>query len=154
MDTLTRNAGELCQRDVAVAYRFTALDEAARVMRERHVGCLVVVDETAQGRIVCGMLTDRDIVTSVMAKGVNPATVRVGDVMSEDVATARAEDTPQALAALMQRRGVRRVPVVGAGGALLGVISADDLLHALGETLQALASVMGEQRRREAQLRP
>ncbi len=154
MSTITRSAGELCNREVAVAFRFTALDEAARAMRERHVGCLVVVDETAGGKVVAGMLTDRDIVTAVVAKSVDLATVRVGDVMSEDVATVREEDTLQDLVALMQRRGVRRVPVTDAGNRLLGVVAVDDLLFELGETLLALASVVGTQRVREERVRP
>lgn len=154
MSTIPRTAGELCNRDVAVVFRFTALDEAARVMRERHVGSLVVVDEIVSGRLVAGILTDRDIVTAVVAKSVDLATVRVGDVMTEDVACVRAGDSLQDLVALMQRRGVRRVPVTDAGNHLLGVVSVDDLLRALGDTLQALAMVSNAQRRREERLRP
>ena len=67
------NAGDICTRDVAFVYRSTPVDDAARLMREHHVGSVVVVDETDQGRVVVGMLTDRDIVTGIVAKDVDPA---------------------------------------------------------------------------------
>src|SRR3990172_12628772 len=66
------NVGEICNRIVMFAYRGTSLTDAARLMREHHVGSLVVVDETAQGRVPVGMLTDRDIVVAAVAGGGGP----------------------------------------------------------------------------------
>lgn len=71
-------AGEICSRIVVVAERDTPLFDAARRMREQHVGCLVVVDESSAGRIVVGMLTDRDSVTGVLAKAVDAAKLASG----------------------------------------------------------------------------
>jgi CBS domain-containing protein len=81
----TLNAGEVCNRIVVVAERETTVPAAAPRMREQHVGWLVVVEETGSGRRVIGMLTDRDIVTGVIAKAVDPAKLRVEDVMTTDV---------------------------------------------------------------------
>lgn len=149
-----RTAGDLCTRDVATAMRSTALNEAARQLRERHVGCLVVVDETADGRVVVGMLTDRDIVTAVVAREVSPLMLRVADVMSEDVTTVSETASLHDALALMRHRRVRRLPVVEAGGMLVGLLSTDDLTHMLAGELQSLAEVLRGQRQLEQMVRP
>lgn len=154
MTTRTSTAGAICMRDVAHVFRSTALDEAARVMRERHVGCLVVVDETPDGRVVAGLLTDRDIVTAVVAKGLDAATLRAGDVMTEDVATVREDDALHDVIATMRHHRVRRVPVTAAQERLVGLIALDDVLHVLANDLLALAQTAGEQTRVEQLVRP
>lgn len=127
--------GEICSRVVVFAERELPLSEAARLMREQHVGSLVVVDETAAGRVPVGMVTDRDIVVAVVAKDLDPRTVSVGDAMSEDVATARETDSEFEVLRLMRRRGIRRVPVVGADGTLAGLVTLDDIVGLLAEEL-------------------
>lgn len=149
-----RTVGDLCTRDVVTVSRATALNEAARLLRTRHVGCLVVVDETTDGRIAVGMLTDRDIVTAVVAREVSPLMLRVADVMSEDVATVHENASLQDALALMRHRCVRRMPVVEPGGMLVGLLSTDDLTRLLAGELQALAEVLGGQRPLEQMKRP
>jgi CBS domain-containing protein len=139
-------AGEVCTREVTFAYKGTALNEAARLMREHHVGSLVVVEETGGGRAVVGMLTDRDIVTSVVARDVDAGTLRVEDVMSADLVTAREGDSVMDVLASMKRKGVRRIPVTGPQGHLVGLVAADDLLKIIAEELNALAQALGGQR--------
>ena len=146
-----RTAGDVCTRDVVVAFRSTALNEAARAMRERHVGSLVVVEETAEGRVVCGMLTDRDIVTAVVAKDADAATLRVGDVMTEDVTTVREGDSLHDVIALMRHR---RVPVTAAQERLVGVLAADDVIRLVAEELHGLTQALAEQPRVEQLVRP
>jgi CBS domain-containing protein len=85
-------AGELCNREVVIAYRDTRLGEAARLMREHHVGSLVVVVDRLSERVPVGILTDRDIVVAVVAKGLDPRTLTVGDVMAGELLTVREED--------------------------------------------------------------
>ena len=68
------DAADLCVRDVAYVHKSTALNEAARQMREFHVGSLVVVEDNGKDRVVVGMLTDRDIVTAVVARDLNAST--------------------------------------------------------------------------------
>jgi CBS domain-containing protein len=149
-----RTVGDLCTRDVVTVSRATALNEAARLLRNHHVGCLVVVDETTDGRIAVGMLTDRDIVTAVVAKEVSPLMLRVADVMSEDVATVNENASLQDALALMRHRRVRRMPVVEAGGMLVGLLSTDDLTRLLATELQSLAEVLGGQQQLEQMKRP
>ena len=147
-------AGDLCIRNVAVTFRSAVLVDAARTMRNAHVDSLVVVDDTPEGRLVAGMLTDRDIVTAVVARDVDAATLRVGDVMTEDVVTVREDDTVHDVLATMQRRRVRRVPVTGAQHRLVGVIAADDLLRLLCDELARVAQLFGEQVKVEQITRP
>jgi CBS domain-containing protein len=146
-------AGDICTRQVAVAYKSMALNEAARLMRERHVGCLVAVEETGAGPIVVGMLTDRDIVTAVVAKDMDAATLRVDDVMTRDILTAREGDSVLDVLASMRRKAVRRIPVTGAKGQLIGLVAADDLLGLIADELHTLVQALAAQPRVEQQSR-
>ena len=146
--------GEACTRSVTIAFGTTPLNGAARLMRENHVGSLVVVDETGGKPIVIGMLTDRDIVTSVLASDLDCSTLTVEDVMSTDVVTVREDDSLIDVMQIMRRKGVRRVPVVGAEGELLGLVTLDDLLEILAQELGLLVSAIETEAQRERRLRP
>lgn len=149
----TLNAGEICNRIVVVAERETGLFAAAERMREQHVGSLVVVDKTGAGRLVVGMLTDRDIVTGVIAKEVDPAVLRVEDVMSTDVVTVT-ESTPFAeLLSTMRRHGLRRLPVVDEHQVLVGLLTLDDVLEVMAEQMHTLVQAIESEQRRERRVR-
>ncbi|MDH4059376.1 MAG: CBS domain-containing protein [Aquincola sp.] len=146
-------ASEICNRIVVVAERSTTVLAAAHRMREQHVGCLVIVEEAALGRRVVGMLTDRDIVTAVIAKAVDPGKLRVEDVMSAEVITA-AESAPFAeLLATMRRQGLRRLPIVDAKGMLVGLVTLDDLLELMAEQMRTLVQAIGTEQQRERRTR-
>ena len=144
---------ELCSRSVVVTERKTSIEEAARLMREHHVGSLVVVDEDARGRKPVGILTDRDIAIEVVAVGVAPASVTVGEVMAPELVTATLDDEPWQTIQRMRKKGVRRVPVVDAEGLLAGIVSVDDLLEIVSEELDGLVKVIAAELRREARTR-
>lgn len=155
MNTSFSNAGGICTRSVVVAYSAMSVAEAARLMSERQVGCLVVVDEPApHRRTVVGMLTDRDIVTAVVARDADPHSLSVAETMSRNPACAREEDALLDVLALMRRRGVRRLPVTGAQGELIGLVALDDVLEIVAEELQALSEAVGANIRRAPALRP
>jgi len=145
--------GEICTRNVAIAFRKTTLSGAARLMRENHVGCLVVVEETGGMRIVVGVLTDRDIVTAVVAPGLDLNSFCVEDVMSTDLITAREDDSLIDLMRAMRRKGVRRVPVIGGQGELIGVVTLDDVLDILAQELSLLVGAIDSEGKRERQMR-
>ena len=147
------SAGEICTRSVTIAFRSTPLNGAARLMRENHVGCLVVVDEVDGLRIVSGLLTDRDIVTAVLASDLDPGKLRVEDVMSTDLVSARESDSLIDLVRTMRRKSVRRIPVVGGQGELVGLVTLDDVLDILSEELVLLVGAIASQRKREGQKR-
>jgi len=148
------NAGGFCNRIVTVAERSLSLVQAAQLMRDHHVGSLVVVDETGAGRMVVGMLTDRDIITAVIAQEVDPATLRVEDVMTSDVVTALEEDSLMDVLGLMRRKGLRRLPVTSADRVLQGLITLDDLLAILSEQLRAMVLAIEAEQLRERKVRP
>jgi CBS domain-containing protein len=149
----TLNAGEICNRIVVLAERDTTLVAAAQRMREQHVGCLVVVDQTGSGRLVVGLLTDRDIVTGVIAKAVDPTILRVEDVMSRDVVTVPETAAFAELLAMMRRKGLRRLPVTDAQGALVGLVTLDDMLEILSEQMRTLVQAIETEQRRERSVR-
>ncbi len=148
------NAGDICTRSVAFAHGYMPVDEAARMMREEHVGSLVVVDNAPEGRVVVGMLTDRDIVTAIVAKAVDPSVVTVGEAMSGDVVTVREDDSIIDVLGTMRRKGVRRVPVVDARGTLVGLVALDDLLELVAQELDLAVNAMRSGRRHESVARP
>lgn len=145
--------GEICTRNVTIAFRKTSVPMAAKLMRENHVGCLVVVDETGDLRTVVGVLTDRDIVTAVVAPGLDPGTLCVEDVMSTDLVTAREDDSLIDLMRSMRLKGVRRIPVIGGRSELIGVVTLDDVLDVLAEELGLLVATIEREGRRERQQR-
>lgn len=147
-------AAELCTRTVIVTSPGAPLSEAARLMREQHVGCLVAVRETEDGRQVLGVLTDRDIVTTVMAREADASKLRVEDVMMSDVVCVGEGDSLHDVLATTRRHRVRRVPVVGPQQRLVGMIATDDVLRALTGELLTLTEVLGEQIKAERVLRP
>ena len=145
--------GEICNREVVVAERTTTIVEAARIMRRYHVGDLVVVDEVQGRRVPVGMVTDRDLVVEVIAREQPFASCTVSAVMSATVVCV--PETAGVIEAiqLMRSHGVRRVPVVDAGGALVGILAADDLLDLLAEELSALARIAPRGQEREVRAR-
>jgi CBS domain-containing protein len=146
-------AGEVCNREVVFAYRDTGLTEAARLMREHHVGSLVVVMERAGERIPVGIVTDRDIVIAAVAQGRDPRTLAVGDVMSEGLFVVREQDGLAEVLRAMREHGVRRVPVVTPKGTLAGIIAIDDLLELVAEELGDFVRTVGRERLRETRAR-
>jgi signal-transduction protein with cAMP-binding, CBS, and nucleotidyltransferase domain len=129
--------GETCKHKVVTIRASEQLGTAARLMREEHIGYLVVVEPAAQeGELVpIGVLSDRDIVVSVVARDADPRSLCVGDIMTRKPTVALMEDTlPDALHQ-MRRIGVRRLPVVGDYGWLRGLLSLDDVLIKMSEEL-------------------
>lgn len=96
---------------------------AARRMRDDDVGCLMVVDG---GRLI-GVLTDRDIVVRAFAEGAGGHRARVRDAMSVRLVVCREDQAAEEAGRIMAQHGVRRLPVLGRHGRLVGVLSRSDL---------------------------
>lgn len=145
--------GEFCNREVIVTGRGTGIEEAARLMREHHVGDLIVVESRDVGNVPVGIVTDRDLVIEVLAQGVDPDTVTVDDIMSDEpFVMEEHEDLWNALE-MMRSKGVRRLPVVDGRGALVGIITLDDLVEAVGEGIGDFVRIVRAELRRESRLR-
>ena len=145
--------GEACNREVVITARQTAIDEAARLMREYHVGDLIVVDDSDGKRLPIGVVSDRDLVIEVLAESVALDAVNVGDIMSRELLTVSDQDELFDTIRRMRERGVRRVPVVDRDGVLVGILAVDDLIDLLAEQLNQLVALIGNEMRRERERR-
>ena len=141
--------GELCNREVITASRDTSIEEAARLMRDHHVGSLVIV-ESRDGRTEpVGILTDRDIVIEVIAEAVALDEVVVGDVMSFALLKVTEDENILETTQRMRARGVRRAPVIKKDGSLAGIIAIDDILQLLSEELLTVSRLMSREAEQE-----
>jgi CBS domain-containing protein len=150
---MTMNVGEICNREVVVGYRNMTLTEAARLMREHHVGSLVVVVDRLSERVPVGVLTDRDLAVGVLATDMDPHMVTVGQVMSGELFSVREQDSVADALRLMRERGVRRIPVLTRSGALAGLVTIDDILDILAEQLGDIVRAIERERVRETRVR-
>lgn len=133
--------GRFCRKLVAYITPEQSAALAAETMRERHVGALVVVREDL---VPVGMVTDRDLVTRVMADRTDPTSVPVRDVMSQGITTIRADARLDEAVLRMRDRGVRRLPIVDDDGRLVGIVTLDDLLVLLSAELSQAAHAVRE----------
>ncbi len=142
------NIGQLCNRNPITVRRSDELLKAAQLMREKHIGYLVVVEPDLADQTLrpVGVLTDRDIIISVVARETDVRALRVGDVMTQQPVTVDAAAPLEKALREMRRIGVRRLPVVGPRGELIGVLSLDDVLEALAGDLQNIAGSIRNER--------
>lgn len=149
------NVAKLCRKDVVTVREGDDLATAAELMRGRHIGYLIVVRPgTDEGSLApVGVLTDRDIVVKVVAMQVDPRTLTVGDVMSRQPVVAAETDELNKALGKMRHIGVRRLPVIGKRGQLVGVLSLDDILDALADELNDVAGSIRNEQRIEGALR-
>jgi CBS domain-containing protein len=127
---------------------------AAVLMRQEHVGDLIVTESRDGHTRAIGIITDRDIVVEVMARDADPSEIRVGDTIRRDLVTVREDNGIDFALREMRRAGVRRVPVVNGEGALVGVLSVDDLIGHLAMQLGELAGTIQVQQNAEAEQLP
>jgi len=145
--------GEICNRDVVIAEKTLSVADAAQLMRKHHVGDLVVVEEKNGRKHPVGIVTDRDIVVEVVAAGVNPDALKVGDIMGPEVATVHEGEGLFEALRYMRDKGVRRMPVIDHEAGLVGILTLDDLLGLLAEEMTELAKLVSHERQREAIVR-
>ncbi|MDP1644052.1 MAG: CBS domain-containing protein [Thiobacillus sp.] len=145
--------GEICNHEVVIAEKALSVVDAAQLMRKHHVGDLVVVEERGGCKYPVGIVTDRDIVVEVVAAGVSPEALKVGDIMGPEVATVRESEGLFEALRYMRDKGVRRMPVVDREGGLVGILTLDDLLSLLAEEMTELAKLVSHERQREASAR-
>ena len=136
---------EFCNREVVIVDRATTILEAAKLMRAEHVGDVVVTDDRAGRPVPVGILTDRDIVVELLAEEIDLDKVSVGDAMSYELLSVNEQDGLHETIEKMSGRGVRRLPVVDDTGALVGIVTVDDLLELIAEQLSGLVSLVGNE---------
>jgi CBS domain-containing protein len=122
--------------------------EAARLMREKHIGSLPVTDEEK----LVGMITDRDITTRVVAEAADLQTLSVEDVYSRDLISVGPDKDLEEALRLMARHQVRRLPVVEDDGSLVGIVAQADIAlreneKKTGELVEAISEPSEGERR-------
>ena len=146
--------GDICKRNVVVAPKSELIIDAAKRMRTSHVGDLVVVEPRNGRHMPIGIITDRDIVMSVVAS--DPQHMHyllVGDVMNTDLVTAQEQDTIETGLQKMHEHGVRRLPIVDGAGALVGILTLDDVLQYLTAQQNELVALVAKEQQHERQYR-
>ena len=121
---LLKDLVERQERIVSVSPTATVRD-ASKTMAEANVGCTAVMDAD---RLI-GILTERDLVRSVLAKDLDADQVLVSDVMTTDIVSGKPNDDLGSAARQMRRHHIRHLPVVDRDDTLLGILSIRDLLR-------------------------
>jgi CBS domain-containing protein len=147
-------AGEYCNREVVITEQGTSITQVAALMREFHVGSLVVVRKENGANIPLGIVTDRDLVIEVLAQQVAVDSITVDDVMSRELVTAGEHETLIDTLDLMLKKGVRRLPVVDAQGGLQGILTADDAIELMAESMNDLTKLINNELLQEVRKRP
>lgn len=143
------SVGEICNREVIVIQRDATVVEAAKLMRQYHVGAVIVVEKRDGRQVPVGVVTDRDLVIEVVATELDENVITVGDIMAQEVFTIKESAASYEAIELMRRRTARRLPVVNDAGELTGILTLDDALQLLSEELLDLAKLVRyEQKKR------
>jgi len=137
-------------RNVVSAARSNTLQEAALIMRDRHVGSLLVTEDEPAADHAVGIVTDRDMAILAVAEGYDPQTTTLADIMTPKIAAVTRDADAHEAMGIMRKFGVRRLAVTSDDGTIIGVLSLDDVVDALAVELSALAEVIRTERRREA----
>jgi CBS domain-containing protein len=130
-----------CHREFVTIHAHESLRNAAESMRERHVGVLVVIDATEPPHVL-GVVTDRDLAIEVLARDLNVATTRIGEIASNSLVAVAATASVHEAVSAMEKGGVRRLLVTEEDGSVIGFVSADDLIGAIASELGSLASAL------------
>ena len=143
--------GEVCNREVVIARAEDTLLEAVTLMKNRHVGDIVVVqDRLGGGCAPIGILTDRDIAMALATyQPTRLHTLRLRDLMSHDLVTCLESESLHEALKKMQSHGVRRLPIVNDDGRLEGILTLDDVIELLSEELADLAKLVVNEQKRE-----
>ena len=148
------SVGEICNREVIVIQRDATVVEAAKLMRQYHVGAVIVVEKRDGRQVPVGVVTDRDLVIEVVATELDENVITVGDIMAQEVFTIKESAASYEAIELMRRRTARRLPVVNDAGELTGILTLDDALQLLSEELLDLAKLVRYEQKKETRHRP
>jgi len=140
---------EICTTEVVCCRPQASALDAARLMRHKHVGDVVVVSDPEGDRVPVGVVTDRDLTIEVLGNGRDAAQTTLSDVMRSPLVVATESEDASSVLERMRFHGVRRIPVVDARGTLVGIVTLDDLLRALLSDMQTLLASQTKAQRRE-----
>ncbi len=127
----------------------TSVSEIARLMSELGIGSVLVVNEKDE---LVGIVTTRDIVGKVVAKGLNPKEVKAKDIMSSPVIYAEPDAPVRSIAELMAKHNIHHVPILE-GNRVVGIVAEHDILLYAPEMIEALEILYTGERRRMPRIR-
>ncbi len=145
--------GTICNREVITVQRDATVLHAAMLMRQYHVGDVVVIQSRKNKTIPIGIVTDRDIVVELVATELDCKVITVGDIVINKLITVKENAGIFEAMQLMADKGIRRLPVVDDAGELVGIITLDDLLLLLSKELAALTKLVTREQKNEAKKR-
>lgn len=146
--------GSLCNRQVIVIQREETVLGAAKLMRQYHVGAVIVTEKQNNRQVPVGIVTDRDLVVEILATELDETVITVGDIMATEIFTINESMPTHEAIEFMRRKTVRRLPVVDNSGELVGILTLDDALGVLSQELLDLAKLVRYEQRKEERHRP
>jgi len=146
--------GEVCNKEIITVQPEDSVLDAAKLMRQNHVGDVLVVENRNGINIPVGIVTDRDLIMEIMAPELDPTVMTVGDIMAPEFTTVKESAGLFEAIQHMRNMAVRRLPVVDESGQLVGIITLDDLLVLLADELHALARLVSREQQKEIHTRP
>lgn len=124
-------AGELCTRKIVIVSQEATALEAAKLMLEHKVGCVVVVEKKKRENVPVGIVTEQDMVLKIVAGDARAGAIGITAVMSEKLMTAREDESVLDVLQHMHTKGIRHMPIVNAQRELIGILASEDVLALL-----------------------
>ncbi len=143
---------DLCSKNLISVVRGSTLQYAAQLMKQYHVGGIVIVD-SENGNKPVGIVTDRDIVLEAVSENL-PLDTPVEEIMTKNVSTVKLKDGIASVVEKMEMEGVRRMIVVDEQGNACGLVSSDDILQLLAKELSGLGKILEHQVENERIFKP
>lgn len=140
--------GTLCVRQTVMVNRSASLEEAAKLMRDYHVGTLIVVETLGERNRPLGIITDRDIAIHGVAGGISMQSP-VGKLMAIGLVSAGEEELLYDVLERMKTKGIRRIPVVDEEGYLAGILSMDDIIEFLTDEMKEITALFYRETKEE-----
>jgi CBS domain-containing protein len=126
MGTELRVGDIMTNKVVTVPFGKTVLD-VAKLMKKNNIGSVIVVEDK-EGKKAKGIITERDIVYKLLAKGSDPYKANVEDLMSKPLRVVKPDTTIEEAAKAMRENKVKRLPVVNDNNELIGILSEGDIM--------------------------
>ncbi len=132
-------------REVITLSEDASLYDAAKLMKDKNIGALIIVKNKASDQTPVGILTDRDIVFKILDHEMELKKINVQDIYTRDLLTLKEHEGMEETIKAMCDKGVRRAPMIDEQGQLTGIITLDDLIIKLTEKLQHLSELIKKQ---------
>ena len=113
----------MCNNVCAIKPNLT-INEVAKLMGEKHIGCIPVCDDE---NCICGIVTDRDLVLRTIACEKDPKTTPVSEIMTCDVCTCKKDEEMSNVVSKMSQNQIRRIPVCDCNNHVVGILTLGDL---------------------------